>query len=171
VSAPNPFKYCPQCKSPQISFENKKHLFCNHCGYEYYHNTAAAVAGFLEYEGKVLVVERNREPGSGMLDLPGGFVDPMESGEEALLREIKEELGIQLVEPKLLFTVPNQYQYKGIDYYTLDIFFSAQLDTNKFIVEPNEIRSYKFLYSSDLKEEEFCFASMKEAIKIYKSNN
>lgn len=171
MSALNPFKYCPQCKSTQIIFENNKRLFCNLCGYEYYHNTAAAVAGFLEYEGKILVVERNRDPGAGMLDLPGGFVDTKESGEEALIREVKEELAVQLDNLKLLFTIPNEYHYKGIDYFTLDIFFSAKLKTNILTIEPIEIRSYKFLHPIDLKEDEFCFTSMKKAIKIYKSRN
>lgn len=164
------FIYCPACLSTENIFEGNKRFYCRACGYEYFHNTAAAVASFLEYNGKILVVERNQEPGAGMLDLPGGFVDPMESAEEALIREIQEELAVQPVNLKLLFTVPNTYHYKGIDYFTLDIFFSAQLTTNKFTPDKDEIKSFKFLDPSDLNEDEFCFTSMKKAVNIYKNS-
>jgi ADP-ribose pyrophosphatase YjhB (NUDIX family) len=165
---PAPFRYCPSCKSDKIIFSDNKRFFCPACGFEYFQNTAAAVAAFLEFKGKVLVVERNREPGIGMLDLPGGFADPMESADEALYRELYEELKVRPVSVKYLCSFPNKYHYKTIDYYTLDLFFIAELDTDTFTIEKEEIKNYRFVLPSELAPEDFSFASMKKAIGLYK---
>ncbi|MES0879356.1 bifunctional nicotinamide-nucleotide adenylyltransferase/Nudix hydroxylase [Roseibium sp. SCP14] len=44
--------------------------------------------------GHILLVERGRTPGKGLLALPGGFLDPRESIRDAAIRELKEETAI-----------------------------------------------------------------------------
>jgi len=47
--------------------------------------------------GEVLLVERKKPPCQGMLALPGGFVDHGEQVEDAALREVNEETGLEVV--------------------------------------------------------------------------
>ncbi len=44
--------------------------------------------------GRLLLVERANEPNRGQWSLPGGRVEPGESGEQAVLREVAEETGL-----------------------------------------------------------------------------
>lgn len=46
--------------------------------------------------GHVLLIERDRRPGQGLLALPGGFVDPGERIRDACLRELQEETGLDV---------------------------------------------------------------------------
>ena len=124
----NDFNMCPMCGSKKIEWRNGKKWLCPDCGFDLYSNVAAAV-GIVLYDSdyNVLFEVRAKEPRKGFLCLPGGFVDPDESAEEAVVRECREELGAEVLGAEFLCTFPNTYEYKNIEYKTCDIFFKTKL--------------------------------------------
>ena len=55
------------------------------------------VAGAIERDGRYLAARRTRpEWAAGRWEFPGGKVEPSESDEQALVREIREELGVEI---------------------------------------------------------------------------
>ncbi len=46
--------------------------------------------------GRVLVMERGTDPFRGTWVFPGGYVDPGETVEQACIREVREELGLEV---------------------------------------------------------------------------
>ena len=127
-------RYCPGCgaKGPKAHSKGK-HITCGKCGFEYYHNVASAAGAIIEYGSKVLVATRANEPKAGMLDFPGGFADYGEPIEETIIREVQEELGIKIKNPRYLTSAPNIYVYKGVTYATTDLFFTCRIDNPKKI--------------------------------------
>ena len=107
------FLYCPKCGSSHFEINNEKSKKCADCGFVYYFNpSAATVALILNEKNELLVCRRAKEPAKGTLDLPGGFIDMNETGEEGVAREVLEEIRNQGLE--LLGVVPHDdqvYQY------------------------------------------------------------
>jgi 8-oxo-dGTP diphosphatase len=57
-----------------------------------------AVSAAIFRHGRVLIVRRARPPANGLYTLPGGGVELGETLEEAVIREVREETGLE-VEP------------------------------------------------------------------------
>jgi 8-oxo-dGTP pyrophosphatase MutT (NUDIX family) len=56
---------------------------------------------YLESDGKLLMLQRNKEPFQGFWTAPGGKLEPMENPRQTINREIWEETGLVLKDPKL----------------------------------------------------------------------
>ena len=118
------FHFCPRCGSSHFNVHDFKSKRCADCGFTYYFNpSAATVAVIVDEHGRLLTCRRAKEPAKGTLDLPGGFVDPGESNEEGLLREVREETGASVTIERFLFSLPNTYLFSGFLVHTADCFF------------------------------------------------
>lgn len=161
------FKYCPICGTHSFTPIDSKAMGCSNCGLRYYANVAAAVALFVvDSESEtILVTERGREPAKGTLDLPGGFVDPQETVEDAVRRELFEETGLTTYEIKYLFSCPNIYRYSGIDIHTSDLFFLCKVK-NIYEAKPNDdVSKIHHFKISELKSSDFGLKSIKTIVE------
>ena len=138
--------YCPKCGSSDFLFNQDQSFLCKDCQFHIYINSAAAVAALIvNNKGEILFTKRAFAPHKGMLDLPGGFVDIMESAEDALLREIKEELNLDVKEFKYFMSSPNEYIFGGLSVFTLDLAYICQVKTFNNIHAKDDISDYKFI--------------------------
>jgi NADH pyrophosphatase NudC (nudix superfamily) len=165
-------KYCPRCGGAATLDGGSRKIVCGACGFRIYLNTAAAVAGLIfDEEARLMTVRRNREPRRCLLDLPGGFVDFNETAEEALAREVSEELGVTVSAIKYCKSIPNKYLYGDVLYHTLDIFLTCRIDDG---IDPNtirvneEIQEIVYKRPQDISEAEIAFDSMKKLISSYR---
>jgi 8-oxo-dGTP diphosphatase len=74
------------------------------------------VAGVIEdARGRILIARRTvGRDLAGLWEFPGGKVEPGESPEQALARELREELGIEATVGAPLIRVPQQYPHKRL---------------------------------------------------------
>jgi NADH pyrophosphatase NudC (nudix superfamily) len=159
------FTHCPACGSDKFSQNNIKSKRCESCGFVFYMNPSAAVACFiLNTSGQLLVCRRGKNPEKGTLDLPGGFVDDNETAEEAVKREIGEELQATVIESKYLFSLPNQYEYSGLLIPTLDMFFACKLEDTNNLHASDDVADCFFVPLDELDPELFGLKSIKKAI-------
>jgi NAD+ diphosphatase len=161
-----PAPYCPQCGAQAFQARDQKSLVCSRCGFSYFHNVAAAVGALIYCQGKLLLVERGLEPGKGLLDVPGGFVDYGESIEQALRRELYEELQLSAEQMVYVFSQPNTYLYKDVEYHTVDSFFLITLThLPTLFFQESELSGYCWLSLEEIKPEMLAFVSLKMALK------
>ena len=50
----------------------------------------------------MLMILRGHEPGKGLWSIPGGRIEPGESDEQAVVREVREETGLEVTCGRLL---------------------------------------------------------------------
>ncbi len=164
----NVFKFCPKCGSQEFNFEGERSFLCAHCGFHYFINSSAAVAGLIQNKnGDLMLTIRAFNPNKGMLDLPGGFVDPMESAETALKREIKEELNLDIVEMKYLTSFPNEYIFSGFSVYTTDMAFVCKVDGWENMHIQDDITDIVFVNKENLDWDQVSAPSIKSIIKAF----
>lgn len=159
--------YCPQCGKEGLEFHDDKLWLCRSCDFKMYFNVAAATAGILSYKGKLVALRRSRDPGRGMLDLPGGFADPGERAEDAMLREIQEELGVQQVDLRYMTSFPNRYLYGGLNYATCDLFFTGELQEEPRLNDPEENSQLVLLTADQIQLEDFAFPSIRRGLDFF----
>ncbi|MBZ4681336.1 (deoxy)nucleoside triphosphate pyrophosphohydrolase [Thermodesulfobacterium sp.] len=91
--------------------------------------TVRVVAGFIEKDGKVLVVKRPTDKKRGGLwEFPGGKVEAGESLQEALKRELKEELGIEVRVGEVLEKIKYVYPDEEIELFLLSVSINGEPD-------------------------------------------
>ena len=84
--------------------------------------TIEVVAAIIHDNGKILATQRGYGEFKDGWEFPGGKMQPGETPEEAIIREIKEELRITIKPEKLLMTV--EYDYPTF-HLTMHCFFSV----------------------------------------------
>jgi len=76
--------------------------------------------------GKILLEKRKNEPGKGKWSVPGGLVELGESVKQTVIREVKEETGLEVEKPEHIDVVDNiirdesgrvKYHFVIIDYF------------------------------------------------------
>ena len=163
------FGYCPKCGSNDFAENDFKSKRCGKCGFVYYFNPLAATVGIItNSRGEILVARRAKEPAKGTLDLPGGFCDCNESVEEGVAREVFEETGLRVKETRYLFSIPNIYNYSGMELHTMDLFFQCTVDDCSALVADDDVADLRWIAIDELRSEDFGLASIRKGIEKLK---
>lgn len=164
-------KFCPNCGKSDWNNKSSYIRVCHCCGYEMYKNpTIGAAALIFDNEGQIMLLKRAKNPGLGKLDVPGGFCEAGETIEDAIKRETKEETNLDIDIEKFLFSIPNNYEYKGVQLYPLDFFFKCRLkDLNNFKLDLSENSEMIMMKLEDIKEEDIALESIRKALRHLKN--
>lgn len=162
------FKYCPKCGSVHFEVNNEKSKRCCDCGFVYYFNpSSATVALIMNERNELLVCRRAKEPAKGTLDLPGGFIDMAETGEEGVAREVKEETGMEVEKAEYLFSVPNLYVYSGFTVHTLDMFFRCTVADTLHYKPMDDAAELFFLPIDKIDIADFGLGSIRKGLEMF----
>ncbi len=127
---------------------------------------SAAVAAVIRNEkGEVLFTIRKHEPAAGMLDLPGGFVDMGETAENAIMREILEELNLTLTGIDFLATFTNTYIYREVEYQTLDLVFECEAESFLELRTADDVSGFVFRNPAEVEPGEIGLESVREIVR------
>ena len=161
------FRCCPRCGTA-LAAPGACPLVCAACGFAYYFNpTVSSAAILLRGDGQALFIRRGHEPGLGRLAFAGGFVDAGETPEEALRREVREEVGVELATIDYLGSQPNTYGYRGVTYHVVDLVFVATLAAGSAPRELDGVAAIEWHDPQALDPACLAFTSMTWALEIF----
>lgn len=92
-------RHCPACG---VVIDAVPPVACRACGTWHWRNAKPCAGGLVTRDGALLLIRRTIEPWRGCWDVPGGFCDPDEHPAQTVVREVREETGLEVVVGDLL---------------------------------------------------------------------
>ena len=99
--------------------------------------TIHVVAAIIVKENKIMIAKRNYGEFNGLYEFPGGKVEPAETKEEALKREIREELEVDITIDRFFMKATYDYPTFHLD---MDCYLCHLLDENIVLNDHSEIK-------------------------------
>lgn len=118
-------------------------------------------AAIIRLDNKILICKR-AEGGScsGLWEFPGGKLERNESLQECLLRELREELGLNTIIKDVYAQTSYQYAENKIEF----TFFNTEIIGGELIMKVHQ--DIKWVVPAELKEYSFCPADVEVAERL-----
>ena len=113
-------------------------------------------AAIIRKDNRILICQRPANKSCGLLwEFPGGKIEPGETGEQCIIRECQEELGVTLQVHKEVIDVVCEYPDRAVHlhFYLCDIVAGA--------LEKKEHAAFRWISRKETSQFEFCPADAK----------
>jgi NAD+ diphosphatase len=125
-------QFCSVCATPLQSAANERVKICPACGYSSYPRLAPAIIVAVVRGDRLLLARSHRHP-PGRFSVLAGFVEPGETLEECLRREVQEEVGIQVKNIRYFGSQPWPFPH------SLMIAFTCEYAAGEIVLEEQEM--------------------------------
>jgi NAD+ diphosphatase len=136
-------QYCGKCGQPTVEHDNDRAMVCEACGISSYPRLSPSII-VLVHRGREVLLARNHRFPDGMYSTLAGFVEPGESIEGTLIREVEEEVGVLVKNLEYLGSQPWPFPN------SLMLGFHAEYDSGDIVLQEEEIADAKWFSIDDL---------------------
>lgn len=124
--------FCGRCGQRMRDHETEGARTCQSCGLTVYPTVSPAIIVAVEREGKLLLARSPHFP-KGRYSVLAGFVEPGETLEQAVVREVLEEVSVRVKEIRYFGSQPWPFPH------SLMVGFSAAWESGEICVDGKEI--------------------------------
>lgn len=139
-------RHCPRCGGKLEPVDAGHVLRCEDCGRQQFPRTDPAVI-MLVTDGDRALLGRNQAWPAGRYSTLAGFVDPGESLEQAVAREVLEEVGVEVTDVTYFGNQPWPFPS------SLMVGFFARATTTDINVDESEIEDAQWFSRAEMKEQ------------------
>ncbi len=130
-------QYCGSCGAPTVVMSGERARRCHECEQVYYPRLAPAMIVAVERGDEILLGRSPHFP-PGIYSVLAGFVEPGESLEEAVIREVREEASVEVGDVRYFGSQPWPFPN------SLMIGFTAQYRSGEVRVDGDELEDADF---------------------------
>lgn len=134
-------RYCGACGSPMAVAPGERAMKCA-CGHIAYPRIAPAMMVLVK-RGPAILLARNVAAPPGRFSALAGFIEPGESVEDAIHREVREEVGLEVRD--LAYFASQSWPFPG----SLMIAFTAEYAGGDIVPQPDEIAEARWFGPGD----------------------
>ena len=132
VNWDNVYLKCVRCGGQLIPSDAEPARVCSRCEYKHFPVISPAIITAVVREGKLLLAHAPRFP-DDMYSVIAGFVEPGETLEECVLREVSEEVGIRVNNIRYFGSQPWPFPH------SLMLGFTADYESGEIVIDNVEI--------------------------------
>lgn len=136
-------QYCGHCATPTIQLPTERAKRCPRCQLRQYPRLSPAVI-MLIHRGDEILLARAPRFRDGMYSVLAGFVEPGESLEETVAREVREEVGIEIKNIRYFGSQPWPFPN------SLMVGFVAEYASGTLTLEPTEIEAADWFHKTQM---------------------
>jgi len=125
-------RFCGACATPTEPVAGERARVCPSCGLVCFPRLAPAIIVAVERNDEILLGRGPHFP-PGIYSVIAGFVEPGESVEEAVRREVREETGIEVCDVRYFASQPWPYPH------SLMLGFQARYRSGELRIDPGEL--------------------------------
>ena len=130
-------RYCGRCGTPTRDKDGERAKQCPTCGYVAYPRVSPAMMVLVTRDREVLLARANRFPGA-MYSALAGFVEPGETIEDCIHREVREEVGVDVAD--IAYFASQSWAFP----HSLMIAYTARYAGGELVPDPSEIADVRW---------------------------
>ncbi len=138
-------RYCGRCAAPMARHTEERCMQCRVCGLSNYPRIAPAIIVLIRRGDEALLAHSARFP-SAFYSTLAGFVEPGETLEETLEREVREEVGVSITNIRYFGSQPWPFPH------SLMVGFTADFASGEIVVDGKEIMDARWFSANQLPE-------------------
>lgn len=137
-------RFCGRCGAETVASSGERSRTCPRCGLQHFPRLSPAVITLIEDDRGRVLLARSPHFAEGVYSTIAGFVEPGESLEECVAREIREEVGVEVRNIRYFGSQPWPFPN------SLMIGFLADYAGGEIRIDPTEIEDARWFTPDDL---------------------
>ncbi len=137
-------RFCGRCGAETVASASERSRTCPRCGLQHFPRLSPAVIVLIEDEDGRVLLARSPHFAAGVYSTLAGFVEPGESLEDTVAREIREEVGVEVRNVRYFGSQPWPFPN------SLMIGFKADYAGGEIRMDPTEIEDARWFTPDDL---------------------
>lgn len=155
-------RFCGSCGERTVLLSRERAMHCPSCEEHYYPQLAPSMIVLVTRDDQILLA-RSPRFATGVYSTLAGFVEPGETVEQCVVREVREEVGVEIRNPRYIASQSWPFPH------SLMLGFHAEFAGGEIVLQPEEIEDARWFDLADLPPLPSSYSIARYLIELYRA--